>query len=701
MNNLLWVTDAFIRLASGSNNLDRLLRDFARVIESTGSYGVLGFLNTPPDNPKEKDKYIVGSTPDGAWTGKADNIALWDAENRLWRFTKPVYGMMMVSDGAIYLYLDDGWEKLDIGGSTTLDELQAHINDAVRHITAEERTDWNNKVSKTGDMMTGLLTFNLNDGGSIGFSVTGNAGESRRRALINMQRNDSAIMLPMSMEYCLMGAPVQSVSLLKHPYNDGANNLISNTTGLFSGCTAYDDGSIRAAYSWSGVRQAAGLILDYAYNGVGAVQAPLTDSGGTVTIASGDVIPDTNWVPYLATQPHHLITKQYLDNQNYPKNESSAAVQLAATGCSATYQESNAPYAAFLGARDCDWRGVYGACIASIKSGTVGPTGTLGVNHSAVIAAVNCAVGSLDPSPTVGMNCILVTGRNTINPTGLTLAGGFSEAGTSANPVDESEWASLRSTTNRKIELNFATGNITATGQFTGGATFTDYAEYFENKTPGVIPLGTIVSLDGRFVRRAQSGDDILGVVSATGVMTAGNTPFTWARRYMTGEFGETLYHDIPDPDWQAKIPDPNWQAKIPANTVTPTIPDPAYTGDNPAECPMIDNPDTTLIDNPVPQGVIDNPTPQGTITVPLENPEFDINQTNIPRSSRPEEWTCVGLLGQVHVRVDATVQVEDWVMPVDGIGTKSEKRTPLKCMEIRQPFDAEKGYGVAFCLLK
>ena len=83
------------------------------------------------------------------------------------------------------------------------------------------------------------------------------------------------------------------------------------------------------------------------------------------------------------------------------------------------------------------------------------------------------------------------------------------------------------------------------------------------------------------------------------------------------------------------------------------------------------------------------------------ENPEFDINQTNIPRSSRPEEWTCVGLLGQVHVRVDATVQVEDWVMPVDGIGTKSEKRTPLKCMEIRQPFDAEKGYGVAFCLLK
>ena len=183
--------------------------------------------------------------------------------------------------------------------------------------------------------------------------------------------------------------------------------------------------------------------------------------------------------------------------------------------------------------------------------------------------------------------------------------------------------------------------------------------------------------------------------------MTAGNTPFTWARRYLTGEFGETLYHDVPDPDWQPRIPDPNWQAKVPANTVTPTIPDPAYTGDNPAECPMIDNPDTTPVDNPEPQGWIDNPVPQGTITVPMENPAFDLSQTNIPRSSRPEEWTCVGLLGQVHVRVDATVQVEDWVMPVDGIGTKSSNRTNLKCMEIRQAFDESKGYAVAFCLLK
>jgi hypothetical protein len=87
---------------------------------------------------------------------------------------------------------------------------------------------------------------------------------------------------------------------------------------------------------------------------------------------------------------------------------------------------------------------------------------------------------------------------------------------------------------------------------------------------------------------------------------------------------------------------------------------------------------------------------------VPIENPDYKPELENVPRSERPDEWTCVGLLGQVHVRVASDVQVGDFVAAGDGgIGVKSDTATNMRCMEIRKPFDAAKGYAVAFCLLK
>jgi hypothetical protein len=89
-------------------------------------------------------------------------------------------------------------------------------------------------------------------------------------------------------------------------------------------------------------------------------------------------------------------------------------------------------------------------------------------------------------------------------------------------------------------------------------------------------------------------------------------------------------------------------------------------------------------------------------VSVPIENPDYDETQENVPRSKRPNEWTCVGLLGQVHVRVASDVQVGEFVAAGDGgVGIKSATATNMRCMEIRKPFDAAKGYAVAFCLLK
>lgn len=286
--------------------------------------------------------------------------------------------------------------------------------------------------------------------------------------------------------------------------------------------------------------------------------------------------------------------------------------------------------------------GVISANVASLGSTASGArSATLAANNSTASGMAATTIGSTgslasgDYSATIAGNQAqatedgaVVVGRRVINAVARSFALGESGSGSP-------------STANRRFHV-LPGGNVQASGSFTGSTAFTDYAEYFENAEHGAIPLGTLVALDGRKVRPTQAGDDILGVVSGTALVVAGDSPFTWQGRYLTGEFGEILYGDVWDEDEQAYV--------------------------------------------------------RG----PLENPEYDPGLENIPRSERPDEWTCVGLLGQVHVRVDETVATGDHVAAGDGgVGTTSAERTNMRCMEIRQPYDPAKGYAVAFCLIR
>lgn len=55
-------------------------------------------LNTPPASPAAGDTYIVGPSPTGAWAGKADQIAYWDASVSPgeWLFAVPRTGWLAV-----------------------------------------------------------------------------------------------------------------------------------------------------------------------------------------------------------------------------------------------------------------------------------------------------------------------------------------------------------------------------------------------------------------------------------------------------------------------------------------------------------------------------------------------------------------------------------------------------------------------------
>lgn len=207
-------------------------------------------------------------------------------------------------------------------------------------------------------------------------------------------------------------------------------------------------------------------------------------------------------------------------------------------------------------------------------------------------------------------------------------------------------------TQNIKIHLLSQSGDINHSGVLNSGHNFTDYAELFPNLTGEVQGYGLIQAIDGHGVRPANSGDQVVGVTSATAGVVLGETSFSWAERWLKDEWGAFIYHDIPDPGWE---------------------PEESQTEE----------------DRPL-------------ITVPKENPAYDPELEYAKRQERPDEWSVVGLVGQVYVRLDENVQPMDYVKPLNnGVGQTSLEPTNIRVMKITQEFDENKGYKIGFCLLK
>lgn len=82
-----------------------------------------------------------------------------------------------------------------------------------------------------------------------------------------------------------------------------------------------------------------------------------------------------------------------------------------------------------------------------------------------------------------------------------------------------------------------------------------------------------------------------------------------------------------------------------------------------------------------------------------------DPNMSGPGRHEDRINYSIVGLCGMIPVRVDATVRVDDYVIPdCGGIGTATPDaprgRVVIECAQIVEPFDAARGYAVALCLV-
>lgn len=201
---------------------------------------------------------------------------------------------------------------------------------------------------------------------------------------------------------------------------------------------------------------------------------------------------------------------------------------------------------------------------------------------------------------------------------------------------------------NTTIDMSSTSGNIQTKGTVSSGQNFGDYAEYFESQSGQAIPNGTIVTLDGRFIRKAQINDKPIGIISGTAGVILGDQMFHHKDKFLKDEFGVTLT------EWQTK----EWQ----------------------------DDEGNTYSEE---------------VEVPIPNPDYvEYEDDYIPRSERPE-WNVVGLVGQVFTRFKGELKPNDYIKAENGIGVRDNVNGHYRVLEITTPYDSEKGYGVAVVLIK
>jgi hypothetical protein len=594
--------------------------------------------------------------------------------------------------GLTYLVTEIPTAATYVGGSFLKDGFNYNMPSTLSLITATSDTGGTDPVYSGGVLnlapFSGRTTkdlfslFNSQNSRSRGPSRAVNVGSIYSDASGNVSGNYSA-------RQCLAWSP-QSVNIASEECWVWGGFRGANLASIFSGCENESNANISSRRSYASGRHSANIssVDSYAGRGGGA-RFTVTTTGGVVTgitinaagsgydVLDAITIRDRSGLGAGATAEVASVDGTggitgitlTAGGSNY-STRVDATVDNGTGDFSATLATDRAfvsgELAASMATSQCEISGNNAAVISAASATASGDKAIVIADQNSIASGDRAVVLGGSGSTSSGILSVaiaaniceatadgaVVFGRRTINNFERSIAFGDNASGAA-------------STANRKFHL-FANGDMSIAGTLTQSAIFTDYAEYFENAASGVIALGTLMALDGRKVRQAEAGDHILGVVSATASVAAGDSPFSWSKRYLTGEFGEMLYHDIPDPDWPEFVHDPTW-----------------VKGDDDLEAnrPMVRN-----------------QVPAPLISVPMENPDYDATRENVPRSKRPDEWTCVGLLGQVHVRVGADVAVGDWV---SANGNASKTQTNLRCMEIKSSYDASKRYAVAFCLLK
>lgn len=199
------------------------------------------------------------------------------------------------------------------------------------------------------------------------------------------------------------------------------------------------------------------------------------------------------------------------------------------------------------------------------------------------------------------------------------------------------------STSNIKVDIDTLKGNLTLAGKLTQNNA--DIAELFESQSGEAIDLGTIVTLDGAKIRKAQPNDEPIGVISGTAALVANDKTYHHKDRYLQNEYGMTVTKRV-----QKEFIDDNGNSVFEWRDI------------------------------------------------PIENPEYDETLPYVSRSDRPE-WNTVGLIGQIYTNVEKDVIPGDLINGKAGIGFKDNVNGKGRVMAITTEFTEERGCAIALVL--
>ena len=167
-----------------------------------------------------------------------------------------------------------------------------------------------------------------------------------------------------------------------------------------------------------------------------------------------------------------------------------------------------------------------------------------------------------------------------------------------------------------------------------------DYAEFFEwaDFNPDAEDrVGYFVTLDGKKIRIANTGDYILGVVSGQPCII-GNSDEDWLGRWEHDEFGRFIKEEVETPVTEMR----------------------------PVEVPLTDANGNQILNltKTEMQEVETGEVIKGWRY--KANPDYDNTQKYVERKDR-QEWDCVGMLGVLAVRDDGTCEVNGFCSVADG----------------------------------
>lgn len=177
-------------------------------------------------------------------------------------------------------------------------------------------------------------------------------------------------------------------------------------------------------------------------------------------------------------------------------------------------------------------------------------------------------------------------------------------------------------------------GTVRAKSTITA-STVADYAEFFEWVDKNVEKedrVGLFVTLEGKKIKIANSGDYILGIVSGAPFVLGNGDCDMWNGAYLRDNFGRVIYEPAP----KTEIDEETGESHIVVD----------------------ENGDTVFFG-----------------TKPKINPDYDQSRVYISRAERPE-WDAVGMLGVLPVRDDGTCEVGRFCKCANGgIATLATER--------------------------